>query len=273
MKIVRTVAEMRKERRGRVALVPTMGAFHEGHLSLMREARKSADLLVCSLFVNPTQFGAGEDFSRYPRNEAKDTAMAESVGVDILFAPSVDEMYTSLATVVSVKGVSDNWEGAHRPGHFDGVATVVCKLFNIVQPDSAFFGLKDLQQCAVVRQMVTDLNMPIELVFCPTVREEDGLAMSSRNVYLSQEDRSRAAAIYAELQNSAKLLMRAGASDAQSVLDKSISNLEERGIAVDYFALVDTYNMAPRNVPEKSNSIVVAARVGSTRLIDNIQLD
>src|SRR5579885_3358299 len=165
---------MRSATKGVVGFVPTMGAFHAGHLALMQDARKDCETLVVSLFVNPTQFGPNEDFTKYPRDEAKDASLAESSGVDILFAPDVQEMYRGDQTVVSVPGVSERWEGAHRPGHFDGVATVVCKLFHIVGPDFAVFGLKDLQQCAVIRKMVEDLDMPIRLRLLPTIRESDG---------------------------------------------------------------------------------------------------
>jgi len=273
LKIVRTIAEMRDHHKGRVGLVPTMGAFHEGHLSLMRQCRPQCDTLVVSLFVNPTQFAPGEDYSRYPRNEHRDAEMAEAQGVDILFAPDVQEMYRESRTTVTVSGISERWEGAHRPGHFDGVATVVCKLFNIVQPSTAFFGLKDLQQCAVIRQMVNDLNMPIQLQFCPTYREADGLAMSSRNAYLSPEDRSLAPAIYKALRNcAANLKTTPNQPNTQAQLDDARQVLEDKGFKVDYFALVDTNTMDPKLIPQSGDSIITAAKIGSTRLIDNVQL-
>lgn len=273
MRITRTIPEMREALQGRVGLVPTMGAFHEGHLNLMREARRDCNTLVCSLFVNPTQFGPSEDYTRYPRNEQQDAEMAESVGVDILFAPTAEEMYAGNSTTVSVAGVSDLWEGAFRPTHFSGVATIVCKLFNIVAPHIALFGLKDLQQCAVIKRMVANLNMPVQLKFCPTTREADGLAMSSRNAYLSAEDRSKAPAIYRELTRCSALLKGCdGAEQTDSILDSGKSALQNIGLDVDYFALVDTDKMTSEVQPSVNSSIITAARIGKTRLIDNIQL-
>jgi pantoate--beta-alanine ligase len=273
LRIVRTVAEMRAVSRGRVGLVPTMGAFHEGHISLMREARKESDLVVCSLFVNPTQFGPNEDFKRYPRNEDRDALMAEEAGVDILFAPSVDEMYNDSSAIVTVPGVSELWEGAQRPGHFDGVATVVCKLLNIASPDVAYFGLKDLQQCAVIRRMVKNLFMPVGLKFCPTLREADGVAMSSRNVYLSAADRSRAPLIHRELERCASIFRsRLTVEQTLKEITQSKAVLADNCFSVNYFALVDTDSMQPRDTPIKGDSIIVAARLGTTRLIDNIQI-
>lgn len=262
-------------RRGKVSLVPTMGALHDGHLSLMRRARAVSDTLVVSLFVNPTQFGPGEDFNRYPRDEETDAQMAEGVGVDILFAPSVEEMFPRKTTTVSVHGISDIWEGAVRPGHFDGVATVVCKLFNICNPDIAFFGLKDLQQCAVIRRMVEDLNIPVDLEFCETVREPDGLAMSSRNAYLTPDQRQRAPAIYQELLRCAKKFEfpQISASGTRPELEHSRLRLEELGLRVDYFELVNTFDLSIKPAPEPGDSIIAAARVGPTRLIDNIQIN
>jgi pantoate--beta-alanine ligase len=264
---------MRAASQGRVGLVPTMGALHDGHLTLMREARKECDLLVCSLFVNPTQFGPNEDFGKYPRDETRDSEMASSVGVDVLFAPNVDEVYGGNTTSVLVKGVSDLWEGALRPGHFDGVATVVCKLFNMVGANVAYFGLKDLQQCAVVRRIVHDLNMRIELRFSDTVRESDGLAMSSRNAYLSSEDRSRAPLIYQTLSKCFDALRQAKSpQETLQILHAGKTILEDEEFAVDYFALVDSNTMEPKDIPGTGDSIIVAARLGKTRLIDNIQL-
>ena len=250
-----------------------MGAFHEGHLSLMRQARPQCDTLVCSLFVNPMQFAPGEDYERYPRNEQADAAMAEAQGVDILFAPSAEEMYRDRVTTVTVVQVSDLWEGAHRPGHFDGVATVVCKLFNIVQPSLALFGLKDLQQCAVIRRMVEDLDMPIQLQFCPTYREADGLAMSSRNAYLSQHDRATVPALFRQLSKTAEALKNAASpTETESLLNAAKSALNDLGFKVDYFALVDTQTMAPKLTARSGDSIITAAKIGQTRLIDNVQL-
>ena len=247
-----------------------MGAFHQGHLSLMRTCREECDVCVVSLFVNPTQFGPNEDFSLYPRNEARDFEMAERIGVDAIFAPSVDSMYEGSQTSIHVAGVSDRWEGERRPGHFDGVATVVAKLFLIVRPNRAYFGEKDYQQCAVLRQMVRDLNFPLELRFCPTVRESDGLAMSSRNVYLSPEERAVAPLLKATLEKTAGLL-EASPSDREieAVLASARSELAQGGFEVDYFALVNSRTLEPllsRDVPSR---LIAAAKLGRTRLIDN----
>ena len=274
MRVLRTIKEMRAPRSDRVALVPTMGAFHEGHIALMREARLICDTLVVSLFVNQTQFGKNEDFSRYPRDEERDAKMASDAGVDILFTPTAEEMYAGSTTSIVVKGVSDLWEGTHRPGHFDGVATVVCKLFNIVQPDASVFGLKDLQQCAVIRQMVVDLNLPIELRFCPTIRESDGLAMSSRNVFLTSEERSVAPSIYRELIRCAVAFANPKASfeSTQETIRKSRQYLEAKGMEIDYFNLVDSKTMEAKDKPSLGDSIIAAVRIGATRLIDNVQI-
>ena len=251
-----------------------MGAFHEGHLSLMRQAKNESDCLVVSLFVNPTQFGPNEDFTLYPRDERRDAALAKSAGVDILFAPSDGEIYPRKTTIVSVKDVSDRWEGAHRPGHFEGVATVVCKLFNIVQPDRAYFGLKDLQQCAVIRRMVEDLDIPVTLQFFPTVREADGLALSSRNAYLNAEERAKAPRLFEVLSTAAGKFRLSGVrlTEVAEELEKGRANLEAEGFKVDYLAVVDTMVLQPKDFPAKGDSIIVAARIGETRLIDNIQI-
>lgn len=270
MKILRSPSEVIFEGSKSVGLVPTMGAFHQGHLSLMRTCREECDVCVVSLFVNPTQFGPNEDFSLYPRNEARDFEMAERIGVDAIFAPSVDSMYEGSQTSIHVAGVSDRWEGERRPGHFDGVATVVAKLFLIVRPNRAYFGEKDYQQCAVLRQMVRDLNFPLELRFCPTVRESDGLAMSSRNVYLSPEERAVAPLLKATLEKTAGLL-EASPSDREieAVLASARSELAQGGFEVDYFALVNSRTLEPllsRDVPSR---LIAAAKLGRTRLIDN----
>jgi pantoate--beta-alanine ligase len=252
-----------------------MGAFHDGHLDLMRLARPECDTLVVSLFVNPTQFGPGEDFSRYPRDEERDLALAEEVGADVVFAPSVEEVYPRRTTTVSVREVTERWEGAIRPGHFDGVATVVCKLLNIVSPDFAVFGLKDLQQCAVIRRMVEDLNLRVALKFCPTRRESDGLAMSSRNTYLSREHREKAPLLYKELLRCATALKDApqNPSAIDSELSGSRLRLVSNGFSVDYFALVDTFTTLPLDVVQSPCSLITAVRLGTTRLIDNLQVN
>ena len=245
MKTVRTISELRAELgEARPGFVPTMGAFHEGHLSLIRASRAENDLVVVSLFVNPAQFGQGEDLSRYPRDETHDSAQAEAEGADYLFAPSRDELYPpGFQTWVEVEEVSKPLEGAARPGHFRGVATVCLKLFNIVRPRRAYFGQKDAQQVAVVKRMVRDLDLDLEIRVLPTVREEDGLALSSRNAYLSPEERQAALAL------PRALLAR----------DRSLLN----GLEVDYFEEAD---FEPR-------VLAAAVRVGTTRLIDNVVLE
>ena len=245
MKTVRTISELRTELgEARPGFVPTMGAFHEGHLSLIRAARAENDLIVVSLFVNPAQFGQGEDFSRYPRDETHDSAQAEAEGVDYLFAPSRDELYPpGFQTWVEVEEVSKPLEGAARPGHFRGVATVCLKLFNIVRPRRAYFGQKDAQQVAVIKRMARDLDLDLEIRVLPTVREEDGLALSSRNAYLSPEERQAAQALPRALQ----------------ARDRSLLN----GLEVDYFEEAD---FEPR-------VLAAAVRVGTTRLIDNVVLE
>jgi pantoate--beta-alanine ligase len=242
MKVVRTAAELPRE--GELGLVPTMGAFHEGHLALFRAARAENELVVASLFVNPAQFGEGEDLQRYPRDEQRDAQLAEKAGVDVLYVPSPDEIYPpGFQTWVDVEQLGSILEGEHRPGHFRGVATVCLKLFNLVRPRRAYFGQKDAQQVAVVRRMVRDLAVPVEIRVVPTARDEDGLALSSRNAYLSAEDRERALS-----------LPRALAARDRSLLD---------GLEVDYFEEAD---FEPR-------VLAAAVRVGGTRLIDNVVLE
>ncbi len=340
MKVVRTVAEFDFDRMSTLALVPTMGAFHDAHLHLMREARKHADRVAVSLFVNPTQFRPGEDFEKYPRNEDRDFELAQEAGVDIMFAPSVEEMYgnagladdDSIApataeprerlfaevlvkadreregaeesysdmpeanpmhplpvgtvgkqdgksrriaegTVIHVSGITDRWEGHFRPGHFDGVATVVAKLFNIIRPDVAIFGLKDFQQCQVIRKMVVDLNFPLHLHFEPTVREPDGLAMSSRNRFLSVEERRIAPLLYMNLCQVAESIRQ---DPREKIIDLRLATnraaLSALGFAVDYLELVDSVTLDPVRNAKSWNRLIVAAKLGSTRLIDNIGL-
>jgi pantoate--beta-alanine ligase len=277
IQIVRTVAEIRaaqRELRGQrksIGLVPTMGALHEGHLSLVRAARAACDAVVVSIFVNPTQFGPKEDFAKYPRTFEADCAALEREGVDLIFAPTSDEMYPNgSSTFVDVEGLSARLDGASRPGHFRGVATVVAKLFHIVAPDRAFFGQKDAAQVAVLKKMVRDLNFPLELTICPIVREPDGLAMSSRNRYLSPEERRQALVLHRALLEverlnsngvvSAKDLMAA----AQSVL------ASEPQVRVDYCCVVNPDTL--EDVADVSHGalVAIAAFVGATRLIDNI---
>lgn len=272
MNVVRKIADLPVHRAGIVGLVPTMGAFHEGHLSLMRAARSACDTVFVSLFVNPTQFGPNEDYTRYPRDEERDFAMAAETGVDYIFAPTAEEMYPHLCTAVKVEGVTDLWEGAHRPGHFDGVATVVCKLFNLVAPDLAYFGLKDYQQCAVIQAMVRDLNMRVRLEFCETVREPSGLALSSRNRYLPDHARESAAVLYGELKRIAQALRdtHAEAIAVSKRIAEGIDSLGHAGFSVDYLALVDAETLAPVATLGAEARLLVAARLGAVRLIDNI---
>jgi pantoate--beta-alanine ligase len=267
---VRSAAEMAAITESDLGFVPTMGAFHEGHLSLMREARKIHDCLCVSLFVNPLQFGKSEDLDKYPRNEERDFAMAGEVGVDILFAPAANEIYPRESTIVHVPEITDLWEGSLRPGHFDGVATVVLKLFNLVKPRTAYFGWKDLQQCLVIRRMVEDLNVPVSLSFLPTVREADGLAMSSRNVYLSPEDRARAPKLRQTLIALAKALSVEDRSVA-SELEVARKTLVGQGFRLDYLELV-SLNDIRSTLDTKNAALIVAARLGATRLIDNLRL-
>ncbi|QDE33532.1 pantoate--beta-alanine ligase [Microbacterium foliorum] len=274
MRILRTIAEVRAAVRdakaaGRsVGLVPTMGAFHEGHLSLMRAAREQDALVVVSLFVNPTQFAANEDLSTYPRDEARDAALAEAEGVDILFAPNPAEIYPDgFATNIHVEGITDVLDGASRgPHHFDGVATVVTKLFGIVGPDVAYFGQKDAQQVLVVRRVVRDLDLDVRIVACPIVREPDGLAMSSRNVYLDAGARSQATALNRAL-DAADAAHRAGERDG--ILPAAHAVLAEAGIDAEYLELRDAETLQPVTRIERDALLLVAARVGAARLIDN----
>ncbi|WP_027159704.1 pantoate--beta-alanine ligase [Methylobacter luteus] len=254
----------------RLAFVPTMGNLHAGHLQLVSEARKQADHVVVSIFVNPTQFGAGEDFETYPRTERKDQEKLETAGADLLFLPSVSEMYAPDAkTTVSVAGLSELHCGASRPGHFNGVATVVCKLFNLVQPDIALFGLKDFQQLAVIRTMVKDLNFPVEIVGVDTVREPSGLAMSSRNGYLSSEEIKAAPKLYESL-CVARDAVLAGKQPYADIEIRAILSLQEVGFRPDYFSICRSSDLKKAETEDKDLVILAAAKLGSTRLIDNV---
>lgn len=252
-----------------IGFVPTMGALHEGHLSLARTAKRQCAVCVMSIFVNPTQFGPNEDFARYPRNEDRDFELAEQAEVDCVFAPAVEEIYPRRTTFVRLLDVGNEWEGAYRPGHFDGVATVVLKLFNIVRPEMALFGLKDLQQCAVIRRMVEDLDVPVVLSFEETIRDVDGLALSSRNAYLTPEQREVAPELFRIISESAKRI----ALDQQSVdttIGIAIQSLADTGFQVDYLAMVDGRTMKQQSEPNEESRIIVAARIGAVRLIDNV---
>jgi pantoate--beta-alanine ligase len=256
-----------------VGFVPTMGALHAGHRSLVQTARQRSDIVVVSIFVNPTQFGPNEDFSRYPRTLKQDCEMLESEGVDVVFTPTAEAMYPGGAsTFVDVKGVSERLDGASRPGHFRGVATVVAKLFHIVQPDLAFFGQKDAAQVAVLRKMVRDLDFPLEIIVCPTVRESDGLAMSSRNRYLSAEER-RQALILSRALRAAELQGARGETGTPALLQTMRATLqEESAIRVDYLAVVDPNTLLPIDTAEFGALVAIAAYIGNTRLIDNVLL-
>ena len=276
---VQTVAEVRRRcddtrRAGRVvALVPTMGFFHDGHRSLMRAARTDADLVVVSLFVNPTQFGPDEDLDGYPRDLDGDAATAAAEGVDILFVPSVTEMYPEPPrTTVHVDGVTDRLCGASRPTHFDGVATVVTKLFSIVGPCRAYFGRKDAQQVAVIRRLVDDLNLPVAVIGCPLVREPDGLARSSRNAYLTTDDRAAATVVWKALSAAADAL-GSGERDAAAIQALAESTIRsEPRVTLDYAELVDAHTMRPATRVDGELVLAVAAFVGRARLIDNLTI-
>lgn len=255
-----------------VAFVPTMGNLHAGHLRLVDHAKQSADRVVVSVFVNPTQFGAGEDFTAYPRTPAEDAAKLDKAGNDLLFMPQTDEVYPKGAdTFVEVPEISEDLCGHFRPGHFRGVATVVCKLFNMVQADLAVFGEKDWQQLTVIRRMVADLNMPVRIVGVPTVREPNGLAMSSRNAYLSAEEKQRATAIYRGLL-AAKAAILEGEHNFTAIEAKQAEQLRGEGFKVDYFAIRRLEDLSAPTVDERHLAILVAAWLGRARLIDNIHL-
>lgn len=274
------ISQMRKSG-ARVGLVPTMGALHEGHLTLMRTAAQHCDHVVASIFVNPTQFGKGEDLDAYPRQLAQDSAMLKGEGVALLWAPTVEEMYPAgpknFASSIAVSGVSSNFCGADRPGHFDGVATVVCKLFNQVQPDKAFFGEKDWQQLAVIRTMARDLDLTrphvTDIIGVPTVREDDGLAMSSRNRYLSPTDRKNAATLPAAMK--AAIAAIEGGADVEASTSTLQKTLLAAGFSsVDYAALADAMSLQPLTVLGNTPArLLVAARIGGTRLIDNMAVE
>jgi pantoate--beta-alanine ligase len=275
VRTVRTVPELRQalaEAPRPVGLVPTMGAFHEGHLSLMTAAREETETVVVSLFVNPAQFGPSEDFGAYPRDEARDAGLAEEQGVDLLFIPSVDEVYPpDHKTHVVMEGVATILEGdpAHRgPGHFHGVMTVVTKLLNMVGPDRSYFGQKDAQQVLVIKKLVRDLDMPVEIRVCPTVRDPDGLALSSRNVYLSQPERERALALSRALR-AAEHTVSAGELDAARVLAAARAELDAARIEPEYLELRSAEDLSPVDRVNGSTLLAVAAQVGNARLIDN----
>jgi len=276
MKIIETVKEMQsfsealRNQGKKIAFVPTMGYFHDGHLNLMREGRKRGDCVVVSIYVNPTQFGPNEDFSRYPRDFERDRELAAGVGVDVIFYPSNEEMYPEhYQTYVTVEGVTDNLCGLSRPGHFRGVATVCAKLFNMVKPHVAIFGQKDFQQLIVIKRMVQDLNMDLEVVGMPTTREADGLAMSSRNTYLSNEERSSALSLSRSLKM-AKAAYEDGERDAKKIVDAVCASIEGHPHAViDYVKICDIKTMQDVGRMESPCVMALAVKFGKTRLIDN----
>ncbi len=278
MEIIRTPVEMtawanRTLAGGQtIGLVPTMGFFHEGHLRLMRKAREKAKRTVVSLFVNPIQFGANEDLGRYPRDFVRDCQLAEGEGVDVLFAPEVQAMYPAEAsTRVVVSRLTDGLCGASRPGHFAGVTTVVAKLFHIIKPHCAVFGRKDFQQLAVIERMVADLNWDIEIIGHPIVREADGLAMSSRNVYLSASERQAALCLFRAIGH-ARRRVRTGPVEAKVLLQEVEELLQQEAVAIEYVSLVDQTTLQPQAVFRKGAVLAMAIRVGATRLIDNDNL-
>ena len=280
MKICGTIPEARaacrdaRASRKRLGLVPTMGALHEGHLSLVRAARAQCDTVAVSIFVNPTQFGPTEDLSKYPRQFERDCRLLEKEGVEILFAPPVEEIYPNGAvTWVCVEGLSEKLDGRSRPGHFRGVTTIVSKLFHILEPEAAFFGQKDAAQLAVIRRMVQDLNFPVEIVACPIVREPDGLAMSSRNAYLNREERGRALVLQSLLQRSEQEFQAGERVAAKLISAAKEVFAREPQVVLDYFEIVDPDTLDPVERISQKTLVAVAAYFGSTRLIDNTVLN
>ena len=280
MQILQTIREIRQAcatarataaKPATLGLVPTMGALHEGHLSLIRAAKEQCNIVVATIFVNPTQFGPNEDFSRYPRTFAFDCALLEAEGVDILFAPTVEEIYPTgtSRTFIEVPGISDRLDGLSRPGHFRGVATVVAKLFNIVSPDYAYFGQKDAAQVAVLRAMVQDLNFPVNLIVCPTVRDADGLALSSRNQYLSPEERTQALALSRSLVTATTQATKGlhNAAQLKSAISQDLQSTP--ALKIDYVEIVDPTTLEPIADLQTGALIAIAAWIGKTRLIDN----
>lgn len=270
--LMREISRQARARGKRIAFVPTMGALHDGHLSLVRRAREMGDIVVLSVFVNPRQFGPGEDFARYPRDLARDADLCMQEGVNYLFAPETDEMYPpTFRTLVEVEGLSEVLEGASRPGHFRGVATVVLKLFNIVRPHFAFFGQKDAQQALLLRRMVRDLNLDVELVVAPTVRHDDGLAMSSRNAYLAPNEREAATVVYRSLEVARALVEDEGVRDTAEVESALRKVLQAQPLTrVDSIAVVGAEDLQRHDTIEGETLVALAVYIGATRLIDNI---
>jgi pantoate--beta-alanine ligase len=277
MQVVRAIAELRALRRkltGTVGFVPTMGYLHEGHVALVRQARRENSVVIASIYVNPTQFGPKEDCLAYPRDLDRDLELLRKEGIDIVFAPPDDEMYPrQFSSWVDVEKVTERLEGASRPGHFRGVATIVAKLFNVVQPTRAYFGQKDAQQVVVIKTMAADLNMDLEIVTVPTVRESDGLAMSSRNIHLSPKERQAATILFKALAL-AQRLARGGEKDAERIRDQMAALIQREPLAhLDYVSIADAENLEELALLDRPAVASLAVRIGRTRLIDNIQLE
>ena len=276
MQIIESVAAFRRayvQAEKPLGLVPTMGFLHEGHMALVRRARVENATAAVSIFVNPTQFGPNEDFTTYPRDMDSDLAKLEDEGIDLVLAPPVEEIYPhGFDTHINVGSIGDRLEGEHRAGHFHGVATVVCKLLTIVRPDRAYFGQKDAQQCLVVKRLNEDLNLDAEIVICPTVRDSDGLALSSRNVYLDANEREAALSLYRSLQL-AKELHQAGETDAAAIRRRMRSLINEQPLAtIDYISVADAENLSELEAITGATLVSLAVRIGKTRLIDNVVL-
>jgi len=279
MKIITSINEMQttvrsfKQEGKTIAFVPTMGFLHEGHASLLREGRKRGDILVLSLFVNPIQFGKNEDLDRYPRDAERDGRIASECGVDIIFTPDAAEMYPQgFQTSISVRELSKPLCGANRPGHFDGVATVVTKLFNIVMPDVALFGRKDFQQLALIKRMVADLSIPVTVIGMPIIRESDGLAMSSRNAYLSQEERQSALTLSRTI-NDIRALYASGERSIEALRQKALANIDQEPLLqIDYLEFCNEHSLQPSTEATDDTLFALAVKAGSTRLIDNTVL-
>jgi len=276
MEVVTTIAEMKALRHqivGTIGFVPTMGYLHEGHLALVKQARTENSVVVVSIFVNPTQFGPNEDFNTYPRNTKRDLALLEKEKTDIIFMPSGEEMYpTGSSSWVEVEKVTERLEGSHRPGHFKGVTTIVAKLFNIVEPTTAYFGQKDAQQAIVIKKMVNDLNMNLQIIVAPTVRESDGLAMSSRNIYLNPDERQAATVLFEAL-TLAQQLWQKGERNAEHLRQEMNSHISKQPLAtIDYISIADNQTLEELTEIYKPALVSLATKIGKTRLLDNIVL-
>jgi len=278
MKMLKKIDEVRneinriKKENKIIGFVPTMGYLHKGHISLIKKAKEECDYVVVSIFVNPTQFCPGEDFDRYPRDIKRDIKILENEKVDLLFNPDIDEMYKKdHKTWVIVDEISDIYEGKFRPGHFKGVCTVVIKLFNIIQPDKAYFGWKDFQQLIIIKKMVDDLNIPVEIIGCPTIREDDGLAASSRNVYLNEEDRKKALCLYKALKKIEEMIKKEKIYDCEVLIKEGKKIIEkEEGVEIQYLDIVNMDNMKKIEKIEGRVAIIGAIKIGNVRLIDNL---